>query len=144
LHFGQDDFDYEASHFDTKTVNCVIYNFIVVTKLMKESCTLQRSNHRKIMLNATISILDLYEMLLCDENCSAGHNGNNLLKRIIWVSTNIFLKNFCTSKNDALLNKTNTDKNDMSKKRKLSTLKSCETVNVSVSKNDNVSKKKSN
>lgn len=49
--------------------------------------------------------------------CDAGHTKEIVLKYILWCSSNILLKNFCSRMNDDIR-----DASEKSKKRKLQTL----------------------
>lgn len=49
----------------------------------------------------TIRILEAQEMIP-DEQCENSHTNLLVCKMIVWISTNIILKNLCLKKNDIL------------------------------------------
>lgn len=55
--------------------------------------------------------------------CASGHIAEYIVRRIVWVTTNILLKNYCIVKNDVPSNKRKSAKDVKYKKRKLDTLK---------------------
>ncbi|XP_035233690.1 uncharacterized protein LOC118205512 [Stegodyphus dumicola] len=98
-------------------VNIIMYNYLIVNKLCSEEYEdfLLEQNQRKIVANLTFKILELKEMLFDDIICDNGHTSESISKLIIWISTNIMLKNLCNRKNDDI-------KSNKEKKRKLQTL----------------------
>lgn len=97
-------------------VNIIMINYIVVQKLVSdkfENDFLHVRNQRNLVVHlVTCQLTDeLHHLDVCDN----GHTVEYIINRIIHMTTNTLLKNYCSKKNDI-------KKNEPSKKRKLSTL----------------------
>jgi hypothetical protein len=105
-------------------VNAVLYNYIVINKLCfkHELEFLRKQNHRHIATATTITVLDDGNMLQTDDLCANSHSVDSILKKVVWVSTNILLNNFCKKKNEDVILAAQTKKLNKTSKRKLETL----------------------
>ena len=100
---------------DVRT-NLVLYNYIVINKLVKNPSFLHSINQRKLSMYITFDVLAIDELLFHVDSCSEGHSIEKIEKKmIVWSSSNALLNNFCSKENDNMTCK------KLSKKRKLQT-----------------------
>ncbi|XP_035232254.1 uncharacterized protein LOC118204042 [Stegodyphus dumicola] len=100
----------------TDVVTAVTYNYVVIQKLLSEENEkkfLKQNNQRNVVIELSSTIIDECDFFLVDETCDNGHSNDTLLNIILRTSTNCFLKNYCTKKNDHM---------PVTKKRKLQTV----------------------
>ena len=97
------------------TTNFVLYNYVVIGKLIKNHSFLHSVNQRKLAMHITLNILADHELLFNVDTCDEGHNIEKIEKMFILSSTNALLNNFCSRENDNIII------NRLSKKRKLQT-----------------------
>lgn len=97
----------------------VVFNcFLVVKKLISsdyEADFLKSQNQRLLLTSLTFNILRKQEITYCYDVCVSGHLIENVVKHVLWVGSNILLKNYCSKKNDHCATA------KISQKRKLST-----------------------
>jgi hypothetical protein len=97
----------------------VLFCYIVVKKLLSqefEEKFLRMPNQRLLVTSIAFNILTDAELFNLYDVCSLGHFSESIVKHILWVASNILLKNYCVKKNDTSVSK-------VCKKRKLDTLK---------------------
>ena len=97
------------------TTNLVLYNYIVINKLVKNPSFLHSMNQRKLSMYITLDVLANDEFLFHVDSCDEGHSIEKIEKMIVWSSSNALLNNFCSRENDNITCK------KLSKKRKLQT-----------------------
>lgn len=105
-------------------VSIVMNTYVVLLKLISKTYEqefLNTGNHKQVLV--TIVTGQLKEELSHLDVCEAGHTQENLIKSIIRMSSNTFLKNYCVKKNDTF--------KKIPKNRKLTTLTN--SVNVTKS-----------
>lgn len=101
-----------------ETILVVLYCYVVVKKLLSkelEGNFLKSQNQRLLVTSVTYDILNNAEIFNAYDVCSSGHCFEMIVKHVLWVASNIFLKNYCMKMNDRPVCK-------VSKKRKLETL----------------------
>ena len=98
------------------TTNFVIYNYVVIDKLIKHHHFFLHSlNQRKLAMHITLNVLADYKLLFNVDICDEGHSIEKYKKMFIWSSINLLLNNFCSKENNNIKN------NKLSKRRKLQT-----------------------
>lgn len=82
-------------------VNVVVHNFLLVSKLCGdlEEIFLKARNQREVAFTLIMKAVSMFELLWEPEMCANGHTVENVCQKILWVSTNIFLNNYCKKKN---------------------------------------------
>lgn len=86
-------------------VNAVIYNYIVVQKLLSpelEKQFLDFHNQRDLVISITVDSIKNEDFFLVELNCESGHLSDVILKHIIKSSTNIWLGNYVKKRNDCI------------------------------------------
>ena len=101
------------------TVNIIMYNYIILSKITKMKIFLKAKNQRNIALVLTMKTLTENDARFETDVCDAGHSTEKVEKMLLWASTNSLLNNFCRKENDLLA----CGKSE-GKKRKLQTLTS--------------------
>lgn len=79
--------------------NIVLYNYVVVNKLVRNSSLLRCPNHKKLMMHATLNILENAELLFNFDVCDEGHSVEEIEKMLVWCSLNALLNNFSNKSN---------------------------------------------
>ena len=97
------------------TTNLVLYNYIIINKLVKNPSFLHSMNQRKLSIYITLDVLANDELLFHVDSCGEGHSIEKIEKMILWSSSNVLLNNFCSMENDNITCK------KLSKKRNLQT-----------------------
>ena len=82
------------------TTNLVLYNYIIINKLVKNPSFLHSINQRKLSMYITLEVLANDELLFHVNSCGEGHSIEKIEKMIVWSSSNALLNNFCNKKND--------------------------------------------
>ena len=95
------------------TTNLVLYNYIVINKLVKNPSLLHSLNQRKLSMHITLDVLANDELLFHVNSCGEGPSIEKIEKMIVWSFSNALLNNFCNKENDNITCK------KLSKKRKL-------------------------
>ena len=94
------------------TTNLVLYNYIIINKLVKNPSFLHSINQRKLSMDITLDVLANDELLFHVDSCGEGHS---IEEMILWSSSNALLNHFFNKENDNITCK------ELSKKRKLQT-----------------------
>lgn len=83
-------------------INIVIHSYVVISKLcgVLESDFLKSENQRVLAHGIILKLTEDYELLWEPSVCSSGHTAGSICKKFVWISTNIFLNNYCKMKND--------------------------------------------
>ena len=81
------------------TTNFILYNYVVIDKLIKHHSFLHLVNQRKLAMHITLNVWSI----------------EKIQRMFVWSSTNALLNNFCSKENNIINNKFNKKK----KKRKL-------------------------
>ena len=104
---------------DDAVVNIVLYNYIVITKLIEKPEFTKSLYQRNLATEISLNVLLDNDAFLPLNNCENGHCIGKIQKMILWASTNALLNNFCSRENDRLV----AEKSEKSgKKRKIQTL----------------------
>lgn len=104
----------------TEVVNAVLYNYIIVKKLISkdyEKCFSNVTSQRLVAINLTVNVLSERECFSTWDDSEIHHSSEEVIKMVIWASTNTLLNNYCKLKNDLCCSNRKT-----SKKRKLATV----------------------
>ena len=94
--------------------NFVLYNYVVIDKLIKNNSFLHSLKQGKLAMHITLNVLADNELLFNVDTCDEGHNIEKIRRMFVWSSTNDLLNNFCSWENNVTINK-------LSKKRKFRT-----------------------
>ena len=97
------------------TTNFVLYNYVVIDKLIRNNYFLHSLNQRKLAMHITLNVLADNELLFNVDTCDEGHNIEKIQRMFVWSATNALLNNFCSKENN------NITINKLSKKRKFRT-----------------------
>ncbi len=62
------------------------------------------SNQRETVFNITTSVIDSMELLWEPNACDNGHTAEYISKKLLWISTNVFLNNYCKKRNSNIMN----------------------------------------
>lgn len=108
-----------------------VFNYAVVKKLLSsdyEDRFLRCQNQRCVVYSITLDVLQENDVFIGIDDCEYGHDLKSVMKQIVWVTTNILLKNYCKKQNDMLHKKKLLQKRKNEQKlkqdvRKLDTLK---------------------
>ena len=98
------------------TRNFVLYNYIVIIKLIKNHCFLHSVNQRKLAMHITLNVSADYELRFNVDTCDEGHNTEKIQRMFVWSSTNVLLNNYCSRKNNNIIC------NTLSQKKKTSNI----------------------
>ena len=82
------------------TTNFVLYNYVVIDKLIKNNYFLHTLNQRKLAMYITLNVLADNELLFNVDTCDEGHNIEKIQRVFVWSSTNALLNNFCSRENN--------------------------------------------
>ena len=82
------------------TTNLVLYNYIVINKLVKNPSFLHSMNQRKLSMYMTLGVLANDELLFHVDSCGECHSIEKIEKMIVWSSSNALLNNFYSKEND--------------------------------------------
>lgn len=85
-------------HPSTFAVNAIAHSYAVVEELSRRD-DLTILNQHQVATDLTVDLLTEDESSDFD-GCDAGHTKEIVLKYILWCSSNILLKNFCSRMND--------------------------------------------
>jgi hypothetical protein len=106
-----------------EVLNVIVHNFIVVQNILSSKSEvefLKVHNQRQLITHITFNILTEKDMNIVTCNT---HSPHNIMKQLIYASTNTLLKNYCKSKNDEIKhNLIKKSEEKAAKKRKLKTL----------------------
>ena len=97
------------------TTNFVLYNYVVIDKLIKNNSFFHSMNQRKLAMHISLNILADNELLFNVDTCDEGHNIEKIQRMFVWSSTSALFNNFCSRENN------NISINKLSKKRKFQT-----------------------
>ena len=95
-------------------IGIVLVCYVTIKKLSKSDSFYTSSSQRKLAVNTCLTVLD-GECLMNSghANFCATHDYSELVKMVVWATTNILLNNLCLKKNDEI----RTER--LSKRRKL-------------------------
>ena len=98
-------------------IGIVLVCYVTIKKLSESDSFYTSSSQRKLAVNTCLTVLD-GECLMNSghANFCATHDYSELVKMVVWATTNILLNNLCLKKND----EARTER--LSKRRKLNTL----------------------
>ena len=92
--------------------NFVLFNYVVIDKLIKNNSFLYSLNQRKLAMHITLNALADNELLFNVDTCDKGHNLEKIQRMFVWSSTNALLNNFCSRENNNItINKLNKKEN---------------------------------
>ena len=86
------------------TTNFVIYNFVVIHKLIKYHYFLHSVNQRKLAIHISLNVFANYELLFNVDTCDDGYSTEKYKEYFFWSSTNALLNNFCSKENNDIKN----------------------------------------
>ena len=89
------------------TTNFVIYDYVVIDKLIKHNYFLHSVNQRKLAL---IVLVD-YQLLNVD-SCDEGHSIEKIQRLYVWSSTHALLNNVCFKEHNNIKNNKLSRKNN--------------------------------
>ena len=101
------------------TTNFVIYNYVLIDKLIKHHFFLHSVNERKLAMHITLNVLANYELLFNVDTCDDSHSIEKIQRMFVWSFTNTLLNNFCSKENNIIRNN---KKSKKKKKKKLQVL----------------------
>ena len=98
-------------------ITIVYLNYLVIDNLCASSSFQHSTQQRNIAVETTYSLVVFEDFSIMQlSTCPTLHKYHNIVKMILWVSTNCLLNNFCSLKNDQVT------ESKMARKRKLATL----------------------
>lgn len=100
------------------TANMVMYNYIVINKLLNLPAFRHHTSQRNLATEMTIIALGDDDALFPSDFCDNGHNTGKVEKMIVYASTNAILNNYCAKENNIVA----CNKKNKGTKRKLQTL----------------------
>ena len=82
------------------TANFVLYNYILIGKLIKDYSFLNSVNQRKSAMHIKLDVLVDYEPLFQIDTCEEGHSIKKIERMFVWISKDALLNIFCSKEND--------------------------------------------
>lgn len=105
---------------DSVTANMVMYNYIVIQKLVQLPAFRNAVSQRNVATQLTLSALTDADLLFASDMCDNGHSTEKIEYMVVYSSTNAILNNYCNKVNN--ITTTNRLNKNVGTKRKLQTL----------------------
>lgn len=89
---------------EMSVVTIILHHYVLIQKILSstEREFLKVSNQREVLCEIGLSLICDHELLWEPDVCLNGHTAEDICRKLLWVSTNILLNNYCKKRNSEI------------------------------------------